>query len=459
MSEVISKTPKTEPELALERGNNALNAGNLGEAAGIASDLISKYPDWAPGIMLKGAIHTLKHEYGDAIDCMTPIEDEEKLPAEYLSILSVAYRMAGRYDEAHDMTNAALIKAPDNGNILLNAGLLFRDLERLDDARLCLLKAVSVTPTNADAHLALAELLLQAGEWGPGWVEYEWRNLTSMIMNNPMPKITSPQWNGMRIPGGRILVICDQGYGDVFQFMRFIPQVRKLCDEVVVGCSKEMVPILASMEGVSKAFYEWHECPPHAAHTRVSSLPCLFHTTEFNLPSRDAYIFSDPVKLQGWCDSLVLSAKRVGLVWSGRPTHPNDKRRSMRLRDLAPLAKVPTVTWVSLQKPMPAEDREFIPLFRGMQDVSDDLHDFSDTAALIDACDTIVAVDTGVAHLAAAMGKRVLLMVPYIADWRWGRDITTSIWYQNVKIFRQSERDDWRSVVEDVAQYLTNLVN
>jgi hypothetical protein len=145
---------------------------------------------------------------------------------------------------------------------------------------------------------------------------------------------------------------------------------------------------------------------------------------------------------------------RVGLAWSGRPTHPNNLRRSMRLETLAPILATPGVDFVSLQKPFPDEDRPYAQTLPNFLDLSADLTDFAETGAVIKTLDILVAVDTAVVHLAGAIGAEAWVLVPEPADWRWLLDRADSPWYPTLKLFRQRRAAEWAPVLAEVAQAL-----
>ena len=113
--------------------------------------------------------------------------------------------------------------------------------------------------------------------------------------------------------------------------------------------------------------------------------------------------------------------RRIGLAWSGRPTHPNDRRRSIPLARLAPLAAPGRASFVSLQKPMPSADLPAMAQLPGLVDLSAELADFGETAALIANLDLVITVDTAMAHLTGAMAKPVWVMLPKACDWRCAR--------------------------------------
>jgi ADP-heptose:LPS heptosyltransferase len=274
-----------------------------------------------------------------------------------------------------------------------------------------------------------------------------------------MPAMTSAPWNGMRIPSGRLLLVGDQGYGDTIQFARYIPMAAERCQELVLGCSAEMAPLLTNIPGVSQYCHRWTDVPGHAAHCRLSSLPYLFRTQPDTIPARVPYMMADPARIAHWRERLDATlppgVKRIGLAWSGRPTHPNDRRRSMPLGRLAKLADAGPAAFVSLQKPIPSRDLETMARFPGMTDLADDLTDFGETAALMENLDLVVTVDTSMGHLAGALNKPVWILIPKAADWRWMLDREDSPWYPSVRLFRQQSPGDWDGPLDRLRSALT----
>jgi ADP-heptose:LPS heptosyltransferase len=262
----------------------------------------------------------------------------------------------------------------------------------------------------------------------------------------------------MRIPGGKILLIGDQGYGDTIQFARYIPMVAERCEQVILGCSAEMAPLLARIPGVGVCCHRWNEIPGHAAHTRLSSLAALFHARLETIPNEVPYLTPDPARVASWAErldrQLLRVRPRIGIAWSGRPTHPNDRRRSIRLERLAPLADTGPACFVSLQKPLPQADIAAMSLFRGLTDLSDALSDFEETAALIANLDLVITVDTAMGHLAGALAKPVWIMLPKASDWRWLLDRPDSPWYPTARLFRQGSPGAWDAVISEAAAAL-----
>ncbi len=339
---------------------------------GICADVLAASPDHPAALALQGIIAGMAGNPDGAVvllrrainaaagQCDLVCASELPLPATY------------RMDEALAAGQESIRLDPNNPEHLVNLSLIFVDVDDRERAIACLLRAIGLKHDHADGHLALAQTLLAAGDFDPGWMEYEWRNLTE-AGKATMPAMTSAAWNGMRIPNGRLLLVGDQGYGDTIQFARYIPMAAERCQELIVGCSAEMAPLLANIPGVAQYCHRWTDVPGHAVHCRLSSLPYLFHTRLDTIPSGIPYIKADPGRIAHWRErldaSLPRGVKRIGLAWTGRPTHPNDRRRSMPLSQLAALGSAGSAAFVSLQKPMPARDIPGMALFPGMTDL------------------------------------------------------------------------------------------
>jgi hypothetical protein len=349
---------------------------------------------------------------------------------------------------------------PTNADYLVALSLAYVDADEFGKAKNCLIRALGLQPDHADGHLAMAQILLAEGHMEEGWREYEWRNLTE-AGKAIMPKMTSMRWNGMEIPDGRLLIVGDQGYGDTIQFARYIPAAKRRVKEIVFGCSSEMRPLFENFPGIDAYYDRWDHVPPHAAHCHLSSLPYLVEYNPLIYQTDIPYLGAETSRLKHWENKLGKrsGAKRVGLAWSGRPTHPNDKRRSMRLKDLLPLSEISGVEFVSLQKPIPEDDQETVNKFPGMVDLSDEMTDFGETAAILCALDGVITIDTAVAHLAGAMGVKTHVMVAKAADWRWGLSLKKSLWYPTVTILRQEIPGDWTPVIEQARQSLIHLTS
>jgi tetratricopeptide repeat protein/glycosyl transferase family 9 (putative heptosyltransferase) len=367
--------------------------------------------------------------------------------------LGAERQRAGLLAEAESLYRHALLLRPDLAEAHYNLGTALDQMGRWDEAIAALRQAVALRPDLATAHWNLAAMLLRQGDLPRGWEEYEWR---WKIPELRLSRVTcpQPQWNGEELMGRRILVYAEQGFGDTIQFARYVPLVARLGGRVMLGCRRELTALLGRLDGVERCLPQPGPAPADFSfHCTLPSLPRIFGTTTATIPWSGPYLAADAAKAAAWQARLRRDGRRrIGLVWAGRPTHPNDLNRSIAPDRLRPLADVPDVQWFSLQKG-PAAGRISDGL-AALTDWTAEMNDFDDTAALLANLDGVICVDTSVAHLAAALGRPTWVLLPFVPDWRWMLERSDSPWYPTMRLFRQPAAGDWDSVLREVVAAL-----
>jgi hypothetical protein len=225
-------------------------------------------------------------------------------------------------------------------------------------------------------------------------------------------------------------------------------------------CQPELQRLLQGIPGVTQWITPGEALPPFDFHCPLLSLPFAFGTTLQTIPNSVPYVQADYGKVEHWRQRLSANhaGLKVGLAWAGSPSHKNDSLRSVPLALLTPLAQVGEVNFYSLQKGEASSQSKNPPVGMKWIDWTQDLTDFSDTAALIANLDLVITVDTAVAHLAGAMGKPVWVLLPFIPDWRWMMDREDSPWYPTMRLFRQKSIGQWDDVVVRLMECLENFV-
>lgn len=372
--------------------------------------------------------------------------------------LANALSDSNRFDQALACYQRALSIDPQQPQVLTAMGTTYAEMGLFDQATQCFDRAIAIND-HPDAHWNRSLMRLLHGDYTQGWQEYEWRwrcpEFFSQKINAPQP-----QWDGSDISGRTILLYCEQGLGDTIQFVRYAPLVARLGATVILQCQRELQRLLASVTGIHQVVARGQELPPFELHLPLLSLPRLFKTTVRTIPASVPYISADPQLIEIWrqrLGPLLPGHRRVGLAWAGRPTHKNDRNRSMQLSQLAALASVPNVQWISLQKGPAAQQAANPPGGMRLLDLTDQIHDFTDTAALIANLDLIVCVDTAVAHLAGAMGRAVWIFLPFAPEWRWLLGCDDSPWYPSARLFRQKNPGQWDQPVNQAAAELARL--
>jgi tetratricopeptide (TPR) repeat protein len=350
----------------------------------------------------------------------------------------------------------ALARKPDFGFALVNRGNALRYLKRFDGALASLDRALALAPDLAEAHWNKALLLLSLGDFARGLPEYEWRWRREGEMQ---PRdFAQPLWRGEPLAGKTILVYAEQGFGDSIQFLRYVPMVVAKGANVVLEVPDSLMPLLGRIEGVAAIVKPGAPLPAFDVHCPLLSLPRAFGTTLATIPAEVPYLRVPAERAAKWRTLLPRGEHaRVGLVWSGKPSHKNDHNRSIALDRLAPLLSLPGIDFISLQREYRDADLATLAAFPNLRRLDAALTDFAETAAVVEDLDLVITVDTAVAHLAGAVGKPVWILLAAVLDWRWLLDRADSPWYPSARLFRQPQLGDWASVVARLSHELAAL--
>jgi hypothetical protein len=379
-------------------------------------------------------------------------------PFAYLN-LAVALQAQLKLNEALDAVGRSIELAPNESNPQQARGRILMSLNRVPEAIDAYRRALQIAPDDPESHGLLARALLISGDFKRGWAEYEWRWKCPSFHEVPR-HFSQPRWNGSRADGKTILLYHEQGYGDTIQFIRFAPLVADRCGSVIVQVPPDMIGLVRRMPGIDQVVPLGGDLPPFDLHAALMSLPLLFNTTPKTIPAKVPYLLGSGSAADTWKARMADDGAtlRVGLAWAGRPSHPNDPRRSIALRELAPLGQVEGVIYYSLQKNDPQREAANPPPPLRLVDCGSRLKDFSDSAALIHNLDLVISVDTAMAHLAGAMAKKVWTFLPFAADFRWLLDRPDTPWYPTMTLLRQKQPGNWSEVVHETVERLRTFV-
>ncbi len=355
--------------------------------------------------------------------------------------------------EALASYDKALATMPGHPQILTNRAHALRRLDRPQEALIDLEIALAKAPDFPEAHFETALSRLTLGDFNGGWKAYEWRWKTGAFANQRRT-FRQPLWLGdVPLSGRTILLHAEQGFGDTIQFIRYARLVADRGARVICEVQPELVPLLSQLEGV-EIIAKGDALPAFDLHCPLLSLPLAFGTDAASIPARIPYLTAPAARVMRWRDRLGQGAPRAGFVWSGSAAHKNDANRSIALARLAPLFENLPLACFSLQREMREADREVLRRVPKLTDLGPELADFADTAAVISLLDIVVSVDTATAHLAGAMGKAVVILLPHAADFRWLRACSDTPWYPTAKLLRQPSFGDWDSVIGELAREL-----
>ncbi len=333
----------------------------------------------------------------------------------------------------------------------VDLGFVLYGLGELAEAADCLDRLLKLDPDSAEAKANLGLIHLLQGQLSIGWAEYESRWKVEVGDHR---RFVQRQWKGEPLKGERILLHAEQGLGDTLQFVRYVPLVAAQGGEVVLEVQPALHGLLAGKDGLPQVIIRGDALPEFSWQCPLLSLPLAFSTELETIPANVPYISPDPARVEEWRQRLGRNTRRIGLVWTGNPSHPRNRLRSIPLEQLIPLIKVPGTTFYALQFGPGAEEMKQLPPDVLLINLGEELKDFVNVAAIVANLDMVISIDSAVAHLAGAMGKPVWILLNKGCDWRWFLEREDSPWYPTARLFRQVTPGGWPEVVNRIEREL-----
>jgi tetratricopeptide (TPR) repeat protein len=389
--------------------------------------------------------------------------------ADALSNLGVHERSHGETGLALWFARAATAADPRHADAWSNRGIAAGERERPDEARAGFARAIALRPDHADARMAHGMTLLAEGRYEEGLADYEWRLKSARLGLDQRP-LRLPPWGGGDPAGKRLLIVAEQGFGDAIQFVRYAAMLKaRGAAAVHVGARKRLRALLATATGVDGVVAEGETLPAVDAVAHMMSLPFLTGTRLDTIPGATPYLAAEPERATRWARRLARrDGFRIGLVWQGNPDPTVDRGRSVPLAALEPLARIPGVRLIALQKGPGSEQVDEVADRMTVETLGDDFDGgpdaFVDTAAVMAELDLVISTDTAAAHLAGALGRPVWILLKALPEWRWlGEERGDSPWYPTARLFRQARggapgADRWAPMIERLAAEVARLV-
>ena len=439
------------------RGTALIDVKRPAEALASYEKAIALKPDYASAHSNRGnALRELKRPVEALASCDRAIALKPE-DAEAHNNRGNALMDLKRPAEALASYDKAIALRPDFAEAYSNHGATLRNLKHPAEALASYDKAIALKPDYAEAHWNKSLCLLLIGHFEQGLRRYEWRKK----LNEPMGVRSCPRpvWLGdENIAGKTLFIYWEQGFGDTIQFSRYAKLVEARGAKVILSVQQPLCGLLKQISPTIQILKPNEEPTEFDYHCPLLSLPLALGTTLATIPAEQQYIKSDEELRSVWSARLPPKTKpRIGVVWSGSTGHKNDHYRSMQLQQFLAIFS-PDAEWICLQKDIREKDFALLRQFGRITFFGDDLRDFSDTAALIDLMDLVITIDTGVAHLAGAMGKPVWILLPYNPDWRWLLDRNDSPWYPSALLFRQQQIGNWATVTDQVKNELRSAI-
>jgi len=438
-----------------------------------------------------GKLLTKAGRFADALAALDAGLALDPRDADALNTRSAALRPLWRVEEAAEAARAALRLRPQFAEAALNLGtallkaakpepalgayrkagalrgdyadaicgeaLALTALGRLEEAGAAFDRAVALGCREAVSGRGCLDLML--GRFERGWDGYEARWVDGKSIADALGA-RYPIWRGPSSPPQRVLVFNDHGLGDTIQFARYLPLMARAGAEPHLLAPAKLHGLIGPLvEG--RIFEREPAAVQFDAQIAISSLPRAFATRLDSIPVETPYLFAEDRRVARWASEIGKGGFRIGCVWQGNANPEADISRSFALRELAPLAAVPGVRLVSLQKGFGEEqiwrDAPGFPVQRLSADFDTGGPAFLDTAAAMASLDLVVTCDTSIAHLAGALGRPVWVALKQNSEWRWLRERDDSPWYPTMRLFRQPAAGDWAGVFAAMADALRVL--
>ena len=489
--------------------------GNRAEVEALCLKIMEVEPENPDALHLSGVLAHLAGKQGIALALIEKAARLNPANAQFRYNLGVVLSVLRRTEAALAAYREAARLEPAHASAWLNLGNGLLEADRLDDAIAAYQQHLQVKPHDPAATLALAiafysarcfalarphyersvalaqqdararweyaHWLLMTNDFARGWEEYEYRfdATGSNVWNYPYP---FPRWNGEALDGKTIILHGEQGLGDEIMFASIYLEVMREARHTIICCQPHLAALFrtsfpgatlheqlrADEDAWTKRPVPWlNVTAPIHYQIPFGSLARIKRRTAVHFPRHNGYLKADAAKVAVWAGKLGhLGGKRVGICWAANPAVQDavaarrSRKKSLTLQVLEPLLEIPGTHFVSLQSWEAARQvADAAPETRTrVLDVSADLQDFSDTAALMMNLDLVITVDTSVAHLAGALGRPVWILLPWQADWRWHDSGERSEWYPSARLYRQPALEDWASVVAQAKKDLRSEV-
>lgn len=346
------------------------------------------------------------------------------------------------YEESIKAYKELLEKNPFDAEFIINLAICYTSILEVEKAIELYQYNLTVNPHFVDTYWMMGMAFLIMGDFKSGFTYYEARlkSPKHLSQRRLAKQVLSPSWNGEDLLGKKLFVMCEQGFGDIIQLLRYIPLLKKMTSGLILQLP-ESLHCFGKHLGC-QVIRVGSFIPKHDFHVYLMSLPYFFKTDIDTIPP--------PFHIPRNCSSI---PNRIGIVWKGNPDHKRDRDRSIALESFKEIFSVSGKQYLSLQKETSKEEKKILDRYGVYRP---ELPSFSYTASLISSCELVISVDTVVAHLAGSMGVATWVLINYFPDWRWMLGRADSPWYPSLRLFRQDKTRRWEKPLKEIVNHLKN---
>ncbi|MBT4113217.1 MAG: tetratricopeptide repeat protein [Flavobacteriaceae bacterium] len=476
-----------QSKISFNLGNSYANQKKFSKALEFLKMAIAKEPNFIEAYKKKGEILTHLKIHNEALSCfkkaikLSPKNitilngigvnllelGEARDALEYFKkcieinkTIAIFYNNAGlaeykmnAFRESVESFNKCITMSSSTGYFYSNRGLSFQALKKLNLAIEDFNKCISLDPDYPDAYWNKSLVNLFQGDYEDGWelYEYRWQSFAKEWARSYTKKL----WLGEETIKNKIIFIYpEQGHGDFIQCYRYIALLKDMKPKkIILETTEPFYKLINIQDDEIEVIGPGIKTPKFDLYCPIMSLPLAFKTQISSIPNKCPYLLTDLTKDKIWRNKFKNENQlKIGVCWFGNPLHKNDHNRSMSLNDLLELISLP-FEFHCLQKEFRQEDQKELNKVN-IFDHQNSLNDFSETASLINMMDIVISVDTAIAHLAGAMGKRTFLLLPDKSSFLWMGERKDSPWYPTIKIFRQETLGDWQGPLKEIIKEL-----
>ena len=379
--------------------------------------------------------------------------------------LAMSYKTDKKWEKAKSAYNKALEINPEGYESYFNLAYLAMNDNQPEIAVKCYEKALEINPEDWESMYFLSLALMQTKDYKKGleWFESRLCRKSAIVTQEKVyPNLMreKPEWKGEDLTGKTLYTYYEAGFGDMLMFYRYIPILTSMCKKLIIKPQTELASLFRENSYGAEIieFFDFESELDFDYHLPFLSIPYVLGLQGDKMfTHHDKYLNANPAKINYYKERYFNNDKfKIGIKWQGNAHY--DKERILNVEDFFPLFDIPNTQFYSCQT---LEGSEEFEKFKGKYNVIDlgsTFSNFSDTAGAVENMDLIIANDTSLIHLAGAMGKPAMVLLPHVYNWRWHTDLTKCDWYDSVKIYRQNNSGDWSNVFEEVKQDLNKIV-
>jgi Flp pilus assembly protein TadD len=456
MNEAAVAALEMAPQVMFDRAAALHGAGKFAEAEAMLREGIRRHPRDSTLRNARGVMFAAMKRHLDAVWCYRDALACDGAAVGVWTNLGNALTQLNHLKSAISCHRRAITLSRGNDPLLHhNLGTSLAEAGQHGEAVISFSHALKLNPEYHTARWDRGLSYLYLGNYAQGWVDYEIRKITGQLPARALP---GEAWDGKPYPGKRLVLVTEQGFGDMLWVARYFARVKALGGELIIECRPELLPLIANMGVADQLVPRGAALPPADLHCYICSLPGF--TPNLASISELPYLAAPPDRAEKFAAIIpeVKGQIKIGIVWSGSVTFGKNHRRAQRLLSFFQACALPGVQLYSLQKGEPVGELTALPRGGPIIDLGPHLEDFADTAAAVARLDLIVMTDSAVAHLAGALGKPVWVLLGHNAHWLWLLDRLDSPWYPSMRLFRPRAEGEWDHVFDSVSAELLSML-